>query len=404
MRVLRHADHKGVSLRCVPIGWTGVLLLQSAAMQGGSCRFREGDLLSPTEVPGWLSACKIVGGSVVASCLIMFIGIVFFLERLEALRAVIWGWFAPLGARAKKRAIGSKIRSRVITVSKALNREMGAQAILPDLKIVWMEKDSPESFVRNNQVVILMRYADNPAENVVSVLYQYAQCGFLQSAKVHLDRPTCTSLDLTITRKWVVQVCSDHINFFVHNVLNPLQKDEEIADLTQMLLDIDRSGMFTQIVVREVREKGDSLIGQPPDIGLKSETREFVRFVHTIATKRTGDPHVPLDFFGVYFRVSVLILGIPEKLAAQGLNPYIKRIRDALNAGSDNIYVLSGRNRMTELNGIKAAILDDPRITEFSVFVAPYANADGKRIVGSCLRICTVPSAELRSLADSESA
>ena len=139
------------------------------------------------------------------------------------------GMVCAAWAKAKKRANRSKIRSRVITVSKALNREMGAQAILQTEDRVDGE-GRPESFVRNNQVVILMRYADNPAENVVSVLYQYAQCGFLQSAKFHLDRPVRTSLDLTITRKWVVQVCSDHINFFVHNVLNPLQENEEITE------------------------------------------------------------------------------------------------------------------------------------------------------------------------------
>ncbi|MCL6613534.1 MAG: hypothetical protein K6U03_02745 [Firmicutes bacterium] len=275
-------------------------------------------------------------------------------------------------------------------VSDKINKEIGTEIVPKDLKIRWVKEEDLDSFKQHNQVVVLIRYSPNPTINVVNAVTQFVTRGLIPHAKTHLDSAMCRSLDLAVTRKLLDASYNDAIPYFIEKILNPIiSSDDELRQLVDSLFSIDGAGMLTQILIRELVLRANTLTGQPPDEALKIETRQFTEFLYKIAIRKVGDPYVDTDFRGVYYNISIVIVGLREKLEKYGISGHLNAIKIRLGSGSATVYVLCGCDKKIYLSEIIKNIKNDTRVKRYSTFPFAYKMATGQKARGICLRIST---------------
>ncbi|MCL6613163.1 MAG: hypothetical protein K6U03_00860 [Firmicutes bacterium] len=352
--------------------------------------------MTPQDVSSWMKVIGIaipfggIFGFIIAICLVLFA-----LPKIEAVISVICKLLSFLGPFFKKNAVAKDLRSRIIQVSGKINREIGTEIVPNDLKIKWVKEEDLDSFLQHNQVVVLIRYSPNPTANVVKAVTQFVTRGLVPHAKKHLDPVMSRSLDLAITRKLLDASYNDAIPYFIEKILNPIiSSDEELRQLVDSLFSIDGAGMLTQILIRELVLRANTLTGQPPDEALRVETRQFTKFLYNIAMRKVGDPYIDTDFRGVYYNISIVIVGLREKLEKCGISGHLNAIKIRLGSGFATVYVLCGCDKKIYLSEIINNIKNDIRVKRYFTFPFAYRMANGQKARGICLRISTETTSE----------
>ena len=108
---------------------------------------------------------------------------------------------------------------------------------------------------------------------------------------------------------------------------------------------------------------GDRAVLDPPEEDLWDETRRFLGFLLTRATREPGDDTKPLVFVGTYFKVGIILFS-RAWTAALGPYPYVRRAAIDLAQGCESIYLLAVNPDQAPLLGEVAEELDgDRRVT-----------------------------------------
>ena len=142
-------------------------------------------------------------------------------DKIVLLLSYIQKVFSSVSRSARKGAISNSIRGRVLKSSKAF-RSMGQSIMVSDLKIDWVKEETPETFIKNNQVIIRMSQNPNPHKNYVTAVNAYVGKALLPRAKRYIDPQIMDMSRLSVSRLLILNGDADALDYFDEHILSPV--------------------------------------------------------------------------------------------------------------------------------------------------------------------------------------
>lgn len=308
---------------------------------------------SPDDVTiAWGQLKVILPWSGWALFVLLFIAVLVFLyylyrnpEQFDAWLANIDRLLLRFGLGRDKRFIQRDIRSRINKVSKKINKEAEG-LVTKGVDIIWVNQDNIESFLRKGRVIVRMRHHENHDKNIVNATSHYVAKGILHTAKIYLPGKIQTAVDLALVKKILCeeQETGTSIDYFSVNILQPvLNTDAELKRIFTVIEKMEKKGLFTRILLREIRLMGKRLYPSTPTKEEFKETEDFFNFLEPFATHSSGDIIRDWEFTRDNIRIGILLVARRGKLRHEGYRPYTKQINEKINRGVQNIYIF-GRN------------------------------------------------------------
>lgn len=299
--------------------------------------------------------------------LFIIVGVFFLLKYAENImiwKGAILQLFSGISTTASKAALSSKLKG---SVSKSVREVVHNQEILPDnLKVEWVKEDTPESFVKEEQVIVRIKKSKNPHENLVTTTAAFVNAGLLYNHRRYLDEDVMKASRFNMIRTIVSKAGKNDLTYFEENYLpNFLIADEEAYDYYQKLRQIDKNGMFVNILLNEYLKAADSLFGDEIDPCLVAESRELVTFLYNIATRDSED-NTDLLFCRNYFKIAIVLSYKMETVSHGGLNRYYNRILKDINEGYSTVYMLAVGRKTSMVNIIADKINNDETLVLFA--------------------------------------
>lgn len=298
------------------------------------------------------------------------------------------GRFAWAGTSFRKQQVASGIRSKIMRASKDLSKESD-EILTYDLKVEWVSESDRDSFVQANQVIVRMSQSNNPQRNMVYAVREFISHGFMPEARRYVDGKILAAADLAVTRKLLLRLPDNVADYFIDNFLIPeLAQDEDLRGLLERVIRLDQTGMLVPVMVGEFVRAGRRLYGEPPDPRLVAESKDFLRFLHALAT-REGDM-VDLEFNGTHIKTAIGYAAKGETLTKYGTRRHLQRIFSGLDRGLRTIYIF-GYGKNTDIAKIIAAAAQEADLRISSIKESAYTHvfSDRRRIDGICIRIDT---------------
>jgi len=262
---------------------------------------------------------------------------------LIAIAAWFHRTFSWLSKRFEYGNIAYNIEATVNRVGDILDRD--APDVLPyPIKITWANSpEALEASLRNGEIVVTMQYSANRERNLVVSTMAYLAKALLPRARAYLDRSLVKATDFTVAKQ-ILQASSLDlaIPYFFEQYLDPATR--EAPGLTDDLTRLDRiqaAGLFTRVLLREIRHFGDKVYPATPSPVNWAETRDFVEFLGEIADRERGvDLPGGLMFPGQRIRTSFMLVA-RARTRLLGTRPYVRRIIVDLDRGVERMYVFA---------------------------------------------------------------
>lgn len=266
-------------------------------------------------------------------------------EKVDRWVAKIDKFLISIGIKRDKSFIIKDIRSKINSASKKINKE--AEGIVTKkVDIRFVNQNNIESFLRKDKVIIRMRHYTHQDKNIVNAIIYYTKTGILQTGKRYLPEDIKNALDLAITKKILAEEeeLGTAMEYFSINVLKPkLEKDPDLQKRFSMIELMENKGIFTRILLREIRAIGKILYPNEPTLVEIEETTNFFSFLEPFAEHRKTSGEVDnineWDFMDNNIQIGILYVANLEYIDKVGLRPYEARIQQKIDRGCKRIYI-----------------------------------------------------------------
>ena len=272
--------------------------------------------------------------------LIVIILIIVFYDELEKLIAKLYDLFSWVSAGWRRRAVKADIQSKVNSFSRVIDKE--APNIMPyNMKLQFVKEiDRAEMLREKNLVLVRIRDRRHDDKNFVHAMLTFCPVGVLPASRPYLDDVLSDAIDFTITRKFLSAIrYQGALNYLHKEVIEPeIAEKPELDKLCAILDHLDEQGLFTKVVLRELRDFGTKIGSRYPTEAHKQEARQFVEYMDTIAT-RTPQEATQTKFQGTYISMNFVFIGTSLKIKMEGCVPYLDAIRWDKSVGLEKIYI-----------------------------------------------------------------
>lgn len=261
-------------------------------------------------------------------------------DKLEKPIARVYDLFCWTGARWRRRAIKADIQSNINSFSRSMDKEVpNTMPYNMDLKFVT-EMDSAELLRDKNLVLVRIRDRRHDDKNFVHTMLTFCPVGVLPASRPYFDKPLSDAIDFTITRKFLNAIqYQSALNYLYKEVIEPeVTEKPELDKLCTILDRFDEQGLFTKVVLRELRDFGAKVGSRHPTEAHRNETRQFVEYMDAVATRATGEA-TQTEFQGNYISLAFVFIGTSPKIEKEGPLPYLRAIQWRRSMGLERIYV-----------------------------------------------------------------
>ena len=338
-------------------------------------------------------ALKLIATLGIPTIIVLFIAVIVFcvcnVDKLLKLASTVQKLFSFASKKARKGAISNSIRGNILKSSKAL-RSMGNDLMIKDLKIDWVTEETPESFIKDNQVIVRMSQSPNPYKNYVTAVNTYVGHALLPRAKRYIDNKIMEISKLSVGRLLVINGDYHALDYYDDNILYPIIDDDpEANEIFERLKTIDKNGMFTNILLNEYAKAAQKIYPDTPDPLLVAESKEFLTYLFRIAMGGITDP-TEFQFNREYFRVHIFLTAKSETYRRRGRKPYLKHMSDSLSEGTETIYVFGLGKKIDIAGEITGAFSDtDYRVSQVIPHYYRHRSINnGKSVQGVCYELC----------------
>ena len=264
-------------------------------------------------------------------------------EKLDRWLARIDRFLLWLGFRRDKRFIERDLQAKINSASKKMNKEVEG-VISKGVKIDWVKEDTIESFLRKGVVIIRMKHYKNQDQNTVRAACHYISTGVLHDSKKYLPDTIRQAINLGLVKKILVEEkeLGTSTDYFFENVLNPMVNNDKELEKDFLLVELmEKKGLFTRILLREIMLLGKKLHPIKPIKEILNETRDFFYFLK---------PFTELKSYGLiknwaFIRgnIGVVIIYIAEagKIEIVGFKSYKEHTKKNIYRGAKNVYIFA---------------------------------------------------------------
>lgn len=285
------------------------------------------------DVLNWLSQYGGWGLLVIAVILILV-----FYDKLERPIAKVYDLFSWSGARLRRRAIKADIQSNINSFSQSIDREV-PNTMPYNMKLEFIsEMDKAELLSDKNLVLVRIRDRRHDDKNIVHAMLTFCPIGVLPASRPYLGDSLSDAMDFTVTIKFLRKIGRQSaLNYLHKEVIEPRTVAEPQVEKLCCIFDrLDEQGLFTKVVLRELKDFGMKVGGRYPTSVHKSETSQFVEFMDVIAQKAPGED-CDTEYQGNLISTGFVFVGTKEKI--DSLVPYLRAIQYKKSMGIERIYV-----------------------------------------------------------------
>lgn len=291
--------------------------------------------MADTDILSWLSQYGAWGLLIIAVILIIL-----FYDKLEKPIARVYDLFRWAGARWRRQAIKADIQSKVNYFSQSMDKEV--PNIMPyNMKLKFVsEIDRGELLRSKNLVLVRIRDRKHDDRNFVHAMLAFCPVGVLPASRPYLDDCLGDAIDFTVTRKFLNAIqYQSALNYLYKEVIEPETTEKPDLDKLCTILDrFDEQGLFTKVVLRELRDFAVKVKSRYPTDAHKNETRQFVEYMDVIAKRQPGEK-CETDFTGNCISIRLMMVGTIDTLAAKGVVGYLQAIQWAKGKNIERVYI-----------------------------------------------------------------
>jgi len=283
-----------------------------------------------SDLLAYLFGSFVVGGG------ILFIYMITHPDKVEKWGSIFYKLFFFFNKRIERKAVSSDIQSRL----NSFIRNFKVEDVLPyGLRFRWVTGEDFDSYVEEGDVIVIMDNHRNNARNFIKAIMAYTSQGLLPNVKDFLPSEILTATEITLQEKIIKEQRSDALKIFREEIIpQRINVNTEIAKYQKKFHDIERSGYFDTMFLNQLAQYGAKLQDFTDDIG-KADLIGFIEFLENLANREPRDDTTQLSYDGKIFRPWVILIAFQYKLAKKGLEPYLRRVQEAITKQFQSIYI-----------------------------------------------------------------
>ncbi len=287
-------------------------------------------------------------------------------EKAQIISGWIWSLIGRVFRGGDRKAVALRVQGHVNAATRSLRKQVPDGIIEGKLKIKWSDAEKAQSILRDGEVVVFMRRSRFHEENVAHALMIYLPKAVLPRARRYLDKTTMEAADLTIAKAILGSSTSAQgiLEVFYEQHLDPACEEDAVLHKKVTEMDeIDLHGWLLRVLLPEYQCLGNQLHPADPDQRCIADAEAFARWLHRLAAREMGDDTHPLSFEGLYLRIAVIFVAIPQKLEKHGTDPYRRRAKTLIYSGKyDGVYLMARDHNMWAVREIIQKLAADGRV------------------------------------------
>lgn len=272
-------------------------------------------------------------------------------ENFKIYFGFLWQIIAGPFKYFRKRAIRFQIEGPLTKSLKRISKELPDLEI-PELQINWVKSDELATKLLEGKAIIKLKFDNDNSKNIIKATSMYVKDAFLVNSKPYLSENLTKAIDLTITKKILLNAEIKNKGNVIPQFINENRNENsEVFEKCEKIEEIDDNGLFTRVIIKELNYLGERYFGRTPRLEHKNESDEFLNFVHNLVV-REYDDNTPLVFNKNVFKVGFLLVAKSETYITYGLEAYYRRIRLSLAEGVKTFYLLARQEKVEILEKV----------------------------------------------------
>ena len=270
-------------------------------------------------------------------CVIIFL-IIQDPTRAFKLKTLVLSPFYKLFKWFKREFIANEVSG---TLTHFFTKVLAIKTTYPlKFKINWVKTDD-SPILKSGKLVIRMRKDDDQTKNILQAT-RYALTKIIcPNFRHNIDSTYVTAIDFTFLHKLADGLGNHGKSVFRQFFLNPeIENNPQFIDILKKFITLDKSGMFTSILINELDHIGEGLFGDADTSNRTGALIQFVEFLIPIAEREIGEEN-KLEHYSETFRVGIIMLAKAVISSKRGLMPYLRRLNINLEKGCDGVYIIA---------------------------------------------------------------
>jgi hypothetical protein len=262
-------------------------------------------------------------------------------EKTERLAGWALGFFSWAGRGLHHRSIKVTIQGQINTFARSMDTEVeGCMPFNMRLDFVT-EVDRAELEPTEQTVIVRIRDRLHDDRNIVHAMLAFCTVGVVPQARCFLQDAMNSAIDLTITRKLLnTQKHYSALHYLYNEVVPACSRAKPDLDRFCRMFDtLDEDGLFTRVVLAEVRDFGARIETRYPEESHGVEAAQFVNYVHDVGTREAHEDSASVGHLGRYIRTAFVFIGIGVKMAEARETPYMNHLRRLRAMGYEKAYL-----------------------------------------------------------------
>ena len=265
------------------------------------------------------------------------------------------GW---LGSGVRKFIIKNRVEGYFDKARVEFNRESGGAMPYP-MSLAFVSKDvKPTSYLESGHVIVKLSYKGPAYMNVVDCALFYCRSGLLSDTREYLTQPLYRAINLETVDTILKRNKMREGRIYFRNEILPEEfgRNPETEPLFIVMEDLEVRGYFSRLLLVELARYPAKVSYKVARKSHHKEIEDFVDFLHDIAN-RPPKTEGQLDFVRKRLQVGVILVADPDKLYAQGFEPYLRQIEFCRNRGEEVVYLMGFGEVSAKIPAIASAAI-----------------------------------------------
>lgn len=268
--------------------------------------------------------------------LVLFL-ILFYLEKAERIGGWLLSFLSWLSIGIKHRSIRLRIQGQISNFTRSINSE--CKGSMPyGMKLNFIKDvDCTELDPNKQMVIVCVKDRGNDERNIVHTMMTFCPIGVVPQARPYLSSAINEGINITVTRKLLNYLKHYSALQYLYNEVLPacIVDTPSLDDYCKMFDVLDENGLFTRVFLSEIRDFGASIQTRYPDESHTREALNFLKYVHSVATRPEGAEILDIGHFGRYISTAFVFIGTAGKPAPI----YIRHIQKLRGAHFEKAYI-----------------------------------------------------------------
>ena len=263
-------------------------------------------------------------------------------ERTEKISGWLLGLFNLGIKKFRQRSIKSSLQGRISSFARSMNEQV--DGIMPyNLRLDFVKDiDRSELDPENRVVIVRIRDSLEDDRNLVNSMMAFCSIGVVPQSRRFLPEPMNAAIDVTMTRKLLNGLKHHTALKYLYDEVMVEGENDEIKmrdEFCRIFDDLDESGLFTRVVLEEIRDFGARISTRFPRDWHREEVVNFVKYVHAVSTRPPGQLMQDVGHRSYHISTAFVFIGSLETMIDGGEKPYLAHIQRLRTDGYERAYL-----------------------------------------------------------------